>query len=151
MRSLGLIGCGFVADLYMRALALYDDIEVVAAHDRDAARLAAFCSHWDVPPQAELQGFLAALPEGAVVLNLTNPAAHYEINRACLAAGRHVWCEKPLALSLEQAQSLKAQADAAGLILASGALQRAGRGGPAAAARDPPRHRRAGAAGLCRA
>ncbi len=119
MRSLGLIGCGFVADLYMRALALYDDIQVVAAHDHDAQRLAAFCSHWDVPPQAELQGFLEALPEGAVVLNLTNPAAHYEVNRACLAAGRHVWCEKPLALSLEQAQALKRQADAAGLILAS--------------------------------
>ena len=64
MRAVGLIGCGFVADLYMRSLALYDDLSVAAAHDTDAARLAAFCAHWDVPPQADLQDFLAALPEG---------------------------------------------------------------------------------------
>lgn len=119
MRAVGLIGCGFVADLYMRSFALYDDIQIIAAHDIDAARLTAFCAHWDVPPQAQLQGFFDALPEGAIVLNLTNPAAHYEVNRACLAAGRHVWCEKPLALTVEDAQALKAMADAAGLMLAS--------------------------------
>ncbi|WP_323765910.1 Gfo/Idh/MocA family oxidoreductase [Marinovum sp.] len=119
MRAVGLIGCGFVADLYMRSFALYRDLRVVAAHDTDTARLAAFCTHWDVPPQADLRGFLEALPEGALVLNLTNPHAHFEINRACLAAGRHVWCEKPLAMTLDEAQSLKAQADAAGLMLAS--------------------------------
>ncbi|WP_417524638.1 Gfo/Idh/MocA family protein [Marinovum sp.] len=119
MRAVGLIGCGFVADLYMRSFALYDDIQIVAAHDIDAARLTAFCAHWDVPPQAQLQGFLEALPEGAIVLNLTNPAAHYEVNRACLAAGLHVWCEKPLAMSLPEAEALKTMADDAGLMLAS--------------------------------
>ncbi|MDD9745313.1 MULTISPECIES: Gfo/Idh/MocA family protein [Marinovum] len=119
MRAVGLIGCGFVADLYMRSLALYDDLSVVAAHDTDAARLAAFCAHWAVPPQADLQNFLAALPEGAIVLNLTNPGAHYTVNRACLAAGRHVWCEKPLALTMEEAKALKSMADDAGLMLAS--------------------------------
>ncbi|MGY3438332.1 MULTISPECIES: Gfo/Idh/MocA family protein [unclassified Marinovum] len=119
MRAVGIIGCGFVADLYMRSLALYPDITVAAAYDCDGARLAAFAAHWSVPTAPDLAGFLAALPEGAIVLNLTNPGAHYALNLACLEAGRHVWCEKPLALTLEDAAHLTALADARGLMLAS--------------------------------
>ncbi len=119
MSAVGIIGCGFVADLYMRSLALYPDIAVAAVYDRDPARLAAFADHWKVPPRRGLEAFLDALPEGAIVLNLTNPDAHYDINKTCLNAGRHVWCEKPLAMDLDQAKELHALAAAQGLMLAS--------------------------------
>lgn len=119
MTAVGLVGCGFVADLYMRSFALYPDIAVAAAHDSDGDRLSAFAAHWSVPGHGDFDAFLAALPPDAIILNLTNPDAHFTVNKACLEAGRHVWCEKPLAMTLDEAQALKTLADDAGLMLAS--------------------------------
>lgn len=114
-----LVGCGFVADLYMRSLAAHPEIAVIAAHDHDPTRLAAFATHWGVATDATLSALLARLGPGDVVLNLTNPAAHHAVSRACLEAGHHVWCEKPLTLEMSQARALHDLAEARGLMLVS--------------------------------
>ena len=119
MSAVVLIGCGFVADLYMAGLATFPHIRVLGAHDRDAARLAAFTSHWKIPAFATLDAALAALPPDGLVLNLTNPASHGQINRAALEAGRHVFCEKPLVLDASEAADLVDLAREKGLQLAS--------------------------------
>ncbi|MDU8910819.1 Gfo/Idh/MocA family oxidoreductase [Aestuariicoccus sp. MJ-SS9] len=118
-RAVAILGCGFVADLYMRSLAVMPGIRVAGVHDRVAARQAAFCAYWNLPPQPDLPALLAALPEDGIVLNLTNPHAHFETTKACLNAGRHVYCEKPLALTLEDAKALHALARSRGVMLAS--------------------------------
>jgi predicted dehydrogenase len=114
-----LVGCGFVADLYMRSLAAHPEIAVIAAHDHDEARIATFAAHWGVARAPTLESLLARLSPGDVVLNLTNPAAHFAVSRTCLEAGHHVWCEKPLTLELAQARALHDLAEARGLMLAS--------------------------------
>ncbi|WP_265020228.1 Gfo/Idh/MocA family protein [Cognatishimia activa] len=119
MRPLAIVGCGFVADLYMRSFATFPHVQISAAFDRDENRLSAFCSHWDVEAAASLDEMLSELPEGSLVLNLTNPGSHREINEACLIAGHHVYSEKPLAVSMAEAQSLHALAAESGLQLAS--------------------------------
>ncbi|SLN42847.1 putative oxidoreductase [Roseovarius gaetbuli] len=119
MSRVAIIGCGFVADLYMRSLASHPEVTACAAYDRDHARLAAFCAHWGVAPAADLAGLLVTLGTDGVVLNLTNPGAHYEVNRACLEAGHHVYSEKPLAMEVAQAQELFDLAATRGLMLAS--------------------------------
>lgn len=117
--AISLIGCGFVADLYMRSRAVYPDLRIVQVWDHDADRLRVFCDHWKLTPAASLDALLAAHPQGGVVLNLTNPRAHYLINRAALNAGCHVYCEKPLAMTLDHAVELHALAQDRGLMLAS--------------------------------
>ncbi|MGX9355708.1 Gfo/Idh/MocA family protein [Roseobacteraceae bacterium S113] len=119
MREVVLIGAGFVADLYMRSFALYPDVVIKAVWDRDPARRAAFCAHWSVPEAASQQAAFDALAPGGLVLNLTNPASHFEISQAALAAGHHVYSEKPLAMTMDEATALHAQAQNAGLLLAS--------------------------------
>ncbi|MEC3861307.1 Gfo/Idh/MocA family oxidoreductase [Mesobacterium sp. TK19101] len=119
MGVITLIGCGFVADLYMRSLETFPDLRVGAAWDHDAARLKTFCDHWNLPAAGSLDELLAATPADGVVLNLTNPAAHYDINHACLVAGRHVYSEKPLAMTMEHARALHALAQDKGVMLAS--------------------------------
>ena len=57
-----------------------------------------------------------------MVVNLTIPAAHYEINMKALNAGKNVYCEKPLALNLEDAEATVKLAKEKGLI----ACQRSG-------------------------
>lgn len=115
--SVAIIGTGFVADLYMRGLQTFPGITLVAAHDIDAARLRAFCAHWNAPPAATLDEVFAAKPD--LILNLTNPGAHYATSRACLEAGFPVWSEKPLATRLAEAEALHALAAERGLLLAS--------------------------------
>ena len=119
MTGITLVGCGFVADLYMKSLATFPDINVLGAYDRDPERRAAFCSHWDIPPLESIDALFAIQPKDGVILNLTNPDAHHEINMACLNAGFHVWSEKPLAVTMEQAQECYDLAKAKGLQLAS--------------------------------
>ena len=119
MGGVAVIGCGFVADLYMRGLATYPGVRVLGAWDRDPAALARFRAHWGVTAFESLDAALAAMGPGDLALNLTNPGDHMAVSRACLLAGRHVWSEKPMALSMADARALHDLADARGLTLAS--------------------------------
>jgi predicted dehydrogenase len=117
---IGIIGTGFVADLYMRSLSTFPRIQVALAWDEKPARLAQFCNYWSVTPARSLEDLLERSGDQlALVLNLTNPAAHYEITRACLDAGKHVYSEKPLALTFEDAVTLRDLAGSRKLLLAS--------------------------------
>lgn len=117
--TIGIVGTGFVADLYMRSLQTFPDIAIAAVYDRDADRLAAFCAHWKVTPALDLEALVAAVPKPGLILNLTNPASHFNVSSACLNAGHHVWSEKPLATELEDAQWLVRLAAERGLQIAS--------------------------------
>jgi len=119
MPEFSIIGCGYVADLYMRSLALHPGVRVGRVFDRDGARLAAFAAHWKLPAAPSAEAFLEGLAPGSIVLNLTSPAAHFEVSRALLERGCHVYSEKPLALRLEQARTLHDLARERGLQLAS--------------------------------
>jgi predicted dehydrogenase len=113
-----IVGCGYVADLYMATLRNHPGLEVVGAYDRDPARARAFAAFHGTHRYASLE---AALGDARVelVANLTNPASHLEVTRAALEAGKHVYSEKPLAMRLEDAEALVALAEARGLLLAS--------------------------------
>ena len=117
-KSVAIIGCGFVADLYLRSIELHTEVDIVGVFDIDRDRLKAFCAYWDLKSFGELEALLAALPEDGVVLNLTSPAAHYEVTRACLEFGRHVYSEKPLATEVDQALELVDLARSRNLLLA---------------------------------
>jgi predicted dehydrogenase len=58
-------------------------------------------------------------PRVELVLNLTNPRSHYTVSRACLESGKHVYSEKPLAMTLPEAQELVRLAKQKGLHIAS--------------------------------
>jgi predicted dehydrogenase len=119
MKHVAIIGTGFVADLYMTSLAQFPDIAVRAVTDRDPARLAAFVQHWGVPSAPDISALLALCSADDLILNLTNPGAHYAVSRTCLEAGHHIYSEKPLAMTLEDARALHDLAADKGLMLAS--------------------------------
>jgi len=119
MSAVALIGCGFVADLYMRSLRSMPHIGVVGAHDRDPDRMRAFCAHWGVAELGSMEELFGVMPPDGVILNLTNPTSHYDINLACLNAGFHTYSEKPLAMTMPEATELHALARDKGLMLAS--------------------------------
>ena len=116
--KIAIIGTGFVADLYMRSLKTFPGVTVAGAFDIDEERLATFCDYWDVPPAKSLDALLAN-SDIKLVLNLTNPSAHFEVSHAVLEAGHHVYSEKPLATTMSDAKALHAMAEKRNLILAS--------------------------------
>jgi predicted dehydrogenase len=119
MAGVALIGAGFVADLYLRGLRGFPAIPVLGVFDRDPAAAARLARHWGLRVFSDLDALLDALPPAGLALNLTNPASHAEVTRACLGAARHVWSEKPLTLSLPEARELAALAGAQRVTLSS--------------------------------
>ncbi|MDN4633715.1 -; -; Gfo/Idh/MocA family oxidoreductase; Gfo/Idh/MocA family oxidoreductase [Sphingomonas sp. PvP056] len=117
MRTVAIIGTGFVADLYAASLRTFPDIQVVACYDKDAERLQRFCAHWQLPAVDSIDAVLTG--PATLVLNLTNPHAHFEVSRQLLEAGKHVYSEKPLSMRMEDAVVLHALAKARGLQIAS--------------------------------
>lgn len=99
------VGCGAVAEEYGPDLAAHPDLDLVAAADRErgrAERLAA--AHG-----ADAYGSLDALLDGCdapLLVNLTSHAAHAPVTERALAADRHVFSEKPLALGPARAADL---------------------------------------------
>lgn len=119
MTEIAIIGCGFVADLYMRSFASFPDQRISSVFDTNATRLTQFCSYWSLDPAPSQTAMLETLPVGSLVLNLTNPKAHSAVNRAILDAGHHTYSEKPLALEMDDAIALHDLARSSGLHLAS--------------------------------
>lgn len=119
MTKIAIIGCGFVADLYMRSFASFPNQTIAGVFDTHAERLSQFCAFWKVDAAQSQAALLQDLPKGSIVLNLTNPSAHSVVNRAILNAGHHAYSEKPLALEMDEAFELHDLARQNGLHLAS--------------------------------
>ncbi len=120
MGRIGIVGTGFVADLYMRSLKTFPEFKVDKAYDINEARLATFCKYWNITAARSLEELLCDNRDSPdLILNLTNPHAHFDVSHACLQAGKHVYSEKPLAMNMEAAHALYALAESKALILAS--------------------------------
>ncbi|HEY0443792.1 MAG TPA: Gfo/Idh/MocA family oxidoreductase, partial [Candidatus Limnocylindrales bacterium] len=120
---IGVVGCGDVARRrYVPALAsLGDAAEVVGCFDRDAAtaeRLVALArGTWPATKAFGSLGALLAAPGLDAIVNLTPAPVHGVVSQTCLDAGVHVYSEKPIAASVEEADALIATASRRGLTL----------------------------------
>ena len=111
--GIGLIGCGTISGAYLRAAATFDVLKFVACADSDPTAAKRTEETFGVPAMP-VQTLLAR-DDVDVVLNLTTPGAHGEVNLAALAAGKHAYCEKPFGLDADEGRRVLAAAAAAGL------------------------------------
>jgi predicted dehydrogenase len=114
--QIALIGTGFVADYYMETLQNHSQLTLLGAFDRNEERLHAFCTFHNVKDYPSLKALLED-PKVDLVLNLTNPESHFEISKAALEMGKHVYSEKPLAMAVPEAEALVSLARRKGLTL----------------------------------
>jgi predicted dehydrogenase len=113
--KVGVIGCGNISDVYLSNIAsLFDNLEVAAVADLNPERAKAKADQHGIAKACGVEELLAD-PGIEVVLNLTPPAAHAEVCLAALAAGKHVHTEKPLTVSLKDAERVLALARKKGL------------------------------------
>jgi len=98
-----LVGLGRWGEKHLRVLG---ELGVTLwAADVSAARLAWAVRH-GVDPERAVADFRVALDEVDAVDIVTSADSHYPVARACLAAGRHCFVEKPLARTAAEGRQL---------------------------------------------
>lgn len=99
--KVGIIGCGKISGIYMENCQKFEILELAACADMDLGRAQEQADQYSIPKVYSVEELLND-PEIEIVINLTIPAAHAEINLRALEAGKHVYVEKPLAVTREE-------------------------------------------------
>ena len=113
----GVIGIGDISNVYLNNLKKYDVVEVVACASRGLEKAQRKAAEHGIPKAYASGMELIADPDIDLVLNLTTPQAHYEYNLAALKVGKHVYTEKPLAMTFAEGKELVELAQEKGLLI----------------------------------
>lgn len=114
--GIGLIGCGNFCRAYLRTLGVkYKNVRFVCCSDLVKERAESVAQEYNI--RACTTQELLDDPEVDIVLILTTPGSHYPLTMQALYAGKHVYCEKPMALNVEQANEIVALAESRGLYV----------------------------------
>ncbi len=108
-----LIGCGMISDIYCQNLTKMDIFDFVGVSDLIPERAQKRAEQYGVRAMTNEQIF--ADPSISLVINTTYPLSHYEVARQALLAGKHVYTEKMICETMEQANELQALAQEKGL------------------------------------
>lgn len=101
----GVVGCGNISGIYLQNARNACCFEVVGVADADEQRAKAKAAEHGTARVMSLDELIDGTATD-VVLNLTPPAAHAGVAMRALRAGKHVYNEKPLAISLDDARSM---------------------------------------------
>lgn len=116
--GVGVIGAGVISTQYLGNLTNFPDLDVRFIADIDVPRAEAQAAAFNVPGWGAVEELLA--DDGIeIVVNLTLPKVHVEVALQVLAAGKHVWSEKPFSLDRKSGKTLLAAGKAAGLRVAN--------------------------------
>jgi len=112
--GIGVVGAGNISSEYLANLTRFPDTDVLAIGDVLPEVARAKAEEHGIAAAGEVATVLDH-PGVELVVNLTVPAAHAEVAQAAIAAGRHVWNEKPLTTDRATASDLLRAAERAGL------------------------------------
>lgn len=116
--KIGIVGVGAISGIYLENITnTFQEIEVLGVCDLIRERAEHAVEKYGIPKLYEDMYELFKDPEVDIVLNLTRPYEHYEVTKAALNAGKHVYSEKPLAASLKEGQELMALSKEKGLVM----------------------------------
>jgi predicted dehydrogenase len=99
--NVGIIGVGYISPQYIKSCRMFNAVNVVACADMNMERAQQVAAEYDL--KAYSVDDLLADSSIDLVMNLTVPMAHVEINHKIIAAGKHLYTEKPIAISLDDA------------------------------------------------
>ncbi|MFJ6323595.1 MULTISPECIES: Gfo/Idh/MocA family protein [unclassified Rhizobium] len=113
--GVGIIGCGNISTTYFSLSPLFKGLKVLACADINMEAARARAEEYKV--KAQTIDELLGNDELDVIVNLTIPDAHFPVSKRILEAGKHVYSEKPLVLTLEQGEELRRIAKEKGLAV----------------------------------
>lgn len=119
MQRVVLVGTGFMGKMHGNVYRLLPNAELVAAVDKDPGRLLEYCNAFGCPGFATLREALDAVDANVVDICLPTDL-HRDFALEAAAAGKHVFCEKPMARTVEQAAEMRQACAQAGVELMIG-------------------------------
>lgn len=117
----GVVGAGALGYHHIRLLRELPDTELAGFYDLAPARAATVARELQVPARPSLEALLEGVDAVSVVVPTT---AHHGVARAAIDRGKHVFVEKPLASTLEEADDLIEAARRAGVLVQTGHVER---------------------------
>jgi len=116
--KIGIVGCGAISGIYLKNLTkVFAYTEIIGVCDLIDERAQKAVDEYNIPKKYKDMHELFADPEVDIVLNLTRPYEHFEVNMAAIAAGKHVYVEKPLGATLEEGIKTREAAKEKGVML----------------------------------
>ncbi|MDQ0859797.1 Gfo/Idh/MocA family protein [Bacillus sp. V2I10] len=116
--KIGIIGCGNISSIYMENCQKFHHLELVACADLDEQRAQSQAEKFGVPKACSVEELLSE-PEIELVINLTIPKAHASVCIQVLEAGKHIYTEKPLAVTREEGKQILETATKCNLLVGS--------------------------------
>lgn len=115
--GVGVIGCGQFCDAYLSTIgSVFKSVKAVACADLDMARAQEVADRYGI--RACTTDEIMAAEDVDIVLILTTAASHYQLTMQALKQGKNVYSEKPMALSLDEADDIVSLAKERGLKVA---------------------------------
>ncbi|WP_202595406.1 Gfo/Idh/MocA family protein [Halalkalibacter okhensis] len=116
--KVGIVGCGNISDIYFENLVRFSVLEVVACSDLDSDKAYHAAEKFQVKNVFTVEEMLRS-SEIELIINLTPPSAHASLCLDALNAGKHVYVEKPIAVTLEDGKKVLKLAKEKGLLVGS--------------------------------
>jgi UDP-N-acetyl-2-amino-2-deoxyglucuronate dehydrogenase len=113
--KVGIVGCGKIARVHATSLVNLDEADFVAVCDMDGERAKAFADQYGVPQVYTDMHQMLHSGEVEAIMCCTPHPIHERVVVAAAEAGVHVLCEKPMAITLDEADRMIAAADQAGI------------------------------------
>jgi predicted dehydrogenase len=122
--GLGLVGAGNFGQFCLNAFKKLPNLNLVAICDKDMDRSQATAAEFGMTSYSNIDDLLANSAVDIVAIN-TPPSSHAALSMAALHAGKHVFCEKPMATSYADAEAVLRLARGMGVILSVDYIMRA--------------------------
>ena len=117
---IGFIGCGGIHNAHAPHLVDRDSVEVVCAMDVSEAAAQAHCEKYGTPHWTTSRAELLARPDIDAVIICIPTGFHKDAVLEAAAAGKHVFCEKPMAMTVADCEAMDAACRTAGVVLQIG-------------------------------
>ncbi|MCH4541858.1 MULTISPECIES: Gfo/Idh/MocA family protein [Hyphomicrobiales] len=111
-----ILGTGWFANFHASQFSKIDGVDIVAAVDTNQAQLEAFAAKHEIPKTFSSLEDAIAWGQFDAATNVTPDRVHYLTTMQLLAAGKHVFCEKPLATNYANAREMADAAETSGKI-----------------------------------
>ncbi len=116
--NIGIIGCGNISSIYMENIPRFKHLTLQACADLDMDKARSQAERFNIPKVYTVDQMFED-DEIDLIINLTIPEAHAEICLRALEANKHVYVEKPLAVSLEEGTQILQKAKEKNLLVGS--------------------------------
>ena len=114
--KVGVVGCGVISDIYLSNAAKFKGYDVISVSDINNDRAVAQAEKYGIEKVYSYDDMVAD-PEVEIIMNLTVHAAHTPLCMKALEAGKHIYNEKPLGATFEEAKQIIALAKEKGLYV----------------------------------